>query len=161
MSARYAAFGSAALASAKAQSSQGVSASTSPVSDRRAAPDAQARRRVAVIGDVVGDAFLLQQAGERLGERRLFVGRQPRHRRIDHLQAHRGVRALARRCWRDDATQGVAATQSASALALASERAMVAVEAADRFRPGERVEIVLDAQHRRRVDGLAVRRCLR
>src|ERR1022692_4567797 len=63
---------------------------------RRPAPDAQARRGVAVIGDVVGDAFLLEQAGERLGERRLFVGRQPGHRRIDHLQAHRGVRTLAR-----------------------------------------------------------------
>src|SRR5450830_1995823 len=37
---------------------------------RRPAPDAQARRRVAVIGDVVGDAFFLQQACEDLGETR-------------------------------------------------------------------------------------------
>ena len=73
-----AAFGSAALASAKAQSSQGVSASTSARLDRRAAPDAQARRRVAIGADVVGDAFLLQRRGDALGESRLRVGGERR-----------------------------------------------------------------------------------
>ena len=43
--------------------------------DGGAAPDAQARRRVAIVGDVVGDAFLLEQAGERLGEGRLRIAR--------------------------------------------------------------------------------------
>ena len=39
--------------------------------DGRAAPDAQARRRVAIGADVVGDAFLLEQRDDALGERRL------------------------------------------------------------------------------------------
>ena len=56
----YAAFGSAALAWAKAQSIHGVSASTSDAPPC-AAPDAQARRRVAVRRDVVGAALLLDQ----------------------------------------------------------------------------------------------------
>ena len=36
--------------------------------DGRAAPDAQARRGVAIAGDVVGGAFLLEQAGDLLDE---------------------------------------------------------------------------------------------
>ena len=51
---------------------------------------------------------------------------------------------------------GVRATQSAITLALASARALQRRQAADRLRPFERVEIILDAQHRRRVDGLAL-----
>src|SRR3546814_16569009 len=35
---------------------------------RRAAPDAQARRGVAIARDVIGGAFLLQQGGEALDE---------------------------------------------------------------------------------------------
>ena len=50
----------------------------------------------------------------------------------------------------------VRATQSAMVLALASARACSAFQSADRFRPVERVEIVLHAQHRGRVDGLAL-----
>jgi hypothetical protein len=41
-------------------------------------------------------------------------------------------------------------------LALASARAISAFEPADGLRPVQRVEIILDAQHRRRVDGLAL-----
>src|SRR6185369_8105428 len=40
---------------------------------RGAAPDAQARRGIAIVGDVVGDAFLLHDAGERLGEGGLLI----------------------------------------------------------------------------------------
>src|SRR5579875_2389823 len=50
---------------------------------RRPAPDAQTGRRVAVIGDVVGHALLLQEAGKRLGEGALRLERKPRHRRIE------------------------------------------------------------------------------
>ena len=45
--------------------------------DGRAAPDPQARRRIAVGADVVGDAFLLERCGNALGERRLGLGRKP------------------------------------------------------------------------------------
>ena len=50
---------------------------------------------------------------------------------------------------------GVFATQSASTLVLASARAISALRPPTDLRPVQRVEIVLDAQHRRRVDGLA------
>ena len=50
---------------------------------------------------------------------------------------------------------GVLAAQSASTVKLASARAHQALEPADRLRPVQRVEIVLDAEHRRRVDRLA------
>ena len=51
---------------------------------------------------------------------------------------------------------GVRSTQSAIALALASARAIERLQAAERLRPVQRVEIVLDAQHRGGVDGLAL-----
>ena len=54
----------ASLALAKAQSSHGVSASRSARFDGRAAPDPQARRRVAIGVDVVGDAFLVERASD-------------------------------------------------------------------------------------------------
>ena len=44
--------------------------------DGRAAPDAQAGRRIAVGIDVIGDALLLQRGGNALDERRLRLGRQ-------------------------------------------------------------------------------------
>ena len=53
--------------------------------DGRAAPDAQARRRVAIGGDVVGDAFLVERGGDAFDEGRLRVGGKPGHRRIDDL----------------------------------------------------------------------------
>ena len=59
----------------------------------RAAPDAQAGRRVAVGVYVVGDALLFERGGEALHERGLRVRRELEHRRIDHLQADRGVGA--------------------------------------------------------------------
>src|SRR5271165_2275585 len=47
--------------------------------DGRPAPYAQARRRVAIGADVVGDLLLFQEARERLGERALPVQRQRGH----------------------------------------------------------------------------------
>src|SRR5712672_4070979 len=57
--------------------------------DGRAAPDAQARRRVAIMGEIVAGAFLLDHGGEVLGETRLRVGGELGHRRIDDLEADR------------------------------------------------------------------------
>ncbi len=54
------------------------------------------------------------------------------------------------------ATHGVRAIQSKSTAAFASARARKPASAADLFGPCERIEIVLDAQHRGRVDGDAL-----
>ena len=152
----YAAFGSAALACANAQSSHGVSASTSERLDRRAAPDAQARRRVAMRRDVVGGAFLLEQRDQVLREgpcasaesaviagSTIFRHTEVLERVFGRLGEDRDPRRLAR-------------PSRAITLALASARARQALQPADRLRPGERVEIILDAEHRGRVDGLAL-----
>ena len=55
--------------------------------DRGAAPDAEARRRVAIAAGVERDAFLFQQVGQLLGEVGLAVGRQGGDPGIDDLQA--------------------------------------------------------------------------
>ena len=60
--------------------------------DRRAAPDAQARRSVAVVGDVVAGAFLLDRGREVLGEGRLRLDGKPGDRRIDDASG-------TPRCW--------------------------------------------------------------
>src|SRR3979411_1674530 len=57
----------------------------------RPPPDAQAGRRVAIMGEIVAGAFLLDHGGEAFGETRLRVGRKLGHRRIDDLEADRGV----------------------------------------------------------------------
>ena len=121
--------GSAALvASAKAQSSQGVSASTSARLDRRAAPDAQARRRVAIGADVVSRR-LPSPAARRSSWRTSACASAGSAvtPRIDDLQADRGVGADRRDPRPGSRPSGVFATQSASALALASARAISAV----------------------------------
>ena len=117
----YAALASLAFSWAKAQSSQRVSASMSAV-DRRAAPDAQAGRGVAIAADVEGDLLLLQRAGERLGESRLasagsaVTSLSTTFRQTLVLERVNGTRARK-------STHGVLAAQSAIALALASARA--------------------------------------
>src|SRR3546814_1247203 len=63
---------------------------------RGAAPEPEAHRRVAVAGDVVGDALLLPQRGDSLGRgglRVLVEGSEPG---IDDLQADRGAGARLR-----------------------------------------------------------------
>jgi hypothetical protein len=54
---------SAAFCVAKAKSSQGCQRLDISRLDRRAAPDAQARRGIAIGADVVGDAFLFELRG--------------------------------------------------------------------------------------------------
>src|SRR6266568_1365943 len=59
--------------------------------DGRAAPDSQARRRIAIVREIVTGAFLLYEGNELLGEVDLRVRRQRGDRGIDHLHAHRGI----------------------------------------------------------------------
>src|ERR1043166_2434814 len=53
--------------------------------DGRAAPDAQAGRRVAIERDIIGDAFFLERRRHAAGEGCPRIERQRRDRRIDHL----------------------------------------------------------------------------
>ena len=97
--------------------------------DGGAAPDAQAGRRVAIMRDVEGRAFLLDQRDQLLGEVGLRVRRQRGDRGIDHLQAHRGVgadRGILRPGSRPTASSP---PSRSSTLVLASARAISA------FRP--------------------------
>src|SRR5207249_9534632 len=59
--------------------------------DRRTAPDAQARRRIAVSIDVVSDALLLERGGDALDEAGLRFGGKLCHRWIHHPQHHGAV----------------------------------------------------------------------
>ena len=151
-----AACSSSAATVAKAQSSQGVSASRSEVST--VAPH-QMRRpggRVAIAADVEGHAFLLQQAGQLLGEVGLGV------------VGERGDRAGrppsgTPRCWSGSPgprpgsrPRRSCATQASSTAEVGVGAALQLGQAADRGGPLQGVEIVLDAQHRGRVDGRAL-----
>ncbi len=122
---------------------------------RGAAPDAQARRRVAVVREIVAGAFLLHQRDELLGEVGLRIGRERGDRGIDHLQAHRGVGA-DRRILRQEIDPRRLRLPVGEHLGVGVGARHQRLEAADRLAPVQRVEIVLDAQHRRRVDGLAL-----
>ena len=77
------------------------------------------------------------------------------HRRIDHLQADRGVGAQ-RRIARQKIDPRRARHPIGDRLGIGVGARVQRLQSADRFRPVERVEIVLHAQHRRRVDGLAL-----
>src|SRR6202453_4510322 len=63
---------------------------------RRAAPDAQAGRRVAVSADIQRNPFLLKEAREPLGESSLGVGRQSRDRGVHDLETDARVRTRLR-----------------------------------------------------------------
>ena len=139
---------------AKAQSSQGVSASTSAVSTVVPHQIAQARRRVAVAGDVVGHALALEELGHPLDEVPLRRLVEPGHRRIDDPEADRGVRP--RRRLGDQVLDPVGPVDPGL------QRRGVGVrprprggEPADPLHPLQRVDRVGDAEHRRRVDRLA------
>ena len=124
--------------------------------DRRAAPDAQARRRVAIGADVVGHALLFQQRRQLLRRLGLLLRRQRREPGRDDLQADRGAGAGRRILGQEARPSRVRATQAATAARLASLTARSGRQAADALRPAQPVERVLDAQHRRRVDRLAL-----
>ena len=124
--------------------------------DGRAAPDAQARRRVAVGADVVGDALLLERGREFLTNAACASAESFSDGGIDDLQADAGVGARAPAPWRGSRSRACAPPSRRSPWRWRRQRAISRLEPADRLRPDERVEIILDAQHRRRVDGLAV-----
>ncbi len=114
--------------------------------DGRAAPDAKPRRSVAMGADIEGDALLLEarprcpwRRCHGLGPARLHLRDRRSRGKRSYWSASPGSLA---RC----ATQGVRATHSDSAAALALARANRRVETADRLRPIERVEIILDAE---------------
>ena len=151
---RQAAFGSAPVL-AKAQSSQGMSASTSAVSTvaphQMRKPGGASRSG----GDVVADAFSSRAAPRApwrtrwaSGESAVTTGSTT----LRQTEVEERIGGSAAR----KSIQGVRATQFGDGLALASARAHQRRQAADRFRPLQRVERVLDAQHRRRVDGFAL-----
>src|SRR5271170_6965271 len=59
--------------------------------DCRAAPDAQAGRRIAIRPDVECDLLLLEKGSQRLRKRGLAIGGKGGDRRIDDLQADAGI----------------------------------------------------------------------
>lgn len=120
----------------------------------RAAPDAQAGRSVAVMAEIVAGAGLLDDRDHLLGEGRLRIGRQRRHRRVGELQAHRGVRARLR-LQREEVDPVVLAHELGDDAGVAIGTLHEAVEPADLLGPGQRIEIILDREHGRRVDRLA------
>ena len=105
--------------------------------------------------EIVAGAFLLDQRDQLLGEVGLRVWRErviAGSTTFMHTEVlERIAGSLARK-----SIHGVFAFQSASTLVLASARAISALRPPIDSRPVQRVEIILDAQHRRRVDGLAL-----
>ena len=156
---RQAALANLPFSRAKAWSSQGVRASMSVVSTVAPHQILQARRRVPIGSDVVGDLLFLERAGQRLGEGRLALGREGGDGRIDHLQAYARVRSGRRNAGEE--------IDPRRTLDPCGQRAGICVgpgeqtfRPAQRFRPLQRVDIVLDAQHRRSVDGFAIEKAL-
>src|SRR5579872_1811577 len=120
--------------------------------DRPTAPDAQARGRVPVGGGVECDAFLLQKVGELLGKLRLALLGERHDAGVDDLEAHAGVGA---RLWilGQKVDPGRLLRPTADDGRVLVRAPVHGREAADGRRPLERVEIVLGAQQRGRVDG--------
>src|SRR6516162_10125895 len=61
--------------------------------DGRAAPNAQAWRRIPISVDVEGDAFFIESGGDAFDESRLCLRREPGDRGIDDFQTYRRVGA--------------------------------------------------------------------
>ncbi len=127
--------------------------------DCRAAPDPQADRRVAIRPDVKRDLLLLEKRRQRLCESGLTVGGKRGDRRIDYLQADAGVRAGL-----GDPGEKI---DPWGAFDPFGDRLRIGVgprderlKAGERLRPLQSVDLVLDAQHRWRVDGLALENAL-
>src|ERR1051326_6700952 len=120
----------------------------------RTAPDAQSRRRVAMGGDVVGDALLLQLGSQAFGERRLPVGGKRGDRRSEYLEADRGVGARAR-IFREEIPPRGARGPPGDDRGIGIGSRDQLRKTADRLRPLQAVEVILDAEQRGRVDGLA------
>jgi len=114
--------------------------------DRRAAPDAQAGRSVAIAADVEGDLLLLQRAGERLGERRCpsagkaatSLSTTLRQTLVLERVAERGRGSRPTASW----------PPSRRSPWRWRRRARTGPSARRRSWPHKRVDVVLDAQHR-------------
>ena len=103
------------------------------------------------------DAFLLEQRRRSsLANAACASAAAPATAGSTILRQTRGVGARRRIARRGSRPTASARPSRRCALALASARADQALQAADRLRPVQRVEVVLDAQHRRRVDRLAL-----
>jgi len=124
------------------------------------------RRRVAIMREIVAPAPFPSPPGPPAAWRSR-IWRVPQSaaviRRIDHLHAHprywnRSPGSFARK-----SIHSVFAFQSGEHLVLASAGAQSGLLRPPRFDFAQfsAVEIILDAQHRRRVDGFRPRRCLR
>ena len=105
--------------------------------------------------EIVTCAFLLHQHHQLLGEVGLRVRVKRGDRRIDHLHAHRGI-GTHRRVLRQEIDPRRFRLPVGEHLGVGVGARDQGFEAANRFRPVQRVEIILDAQHRRRVDGFAL-----
>src|SRR5438874_3534333 len=119
--------------------------------DRCAAPDSEAWRSVAVGADVVGRILAVEQLRDRFLSRLVCI----QIGAIGELQTYRSVRA---QCW-----VACEVLDPVRRLYPAVERGSIGVgardqrfKAADAFRPVERKQPVLNAQHRRRIDRLAL-----
>ena len=104
----------------------------------------------------MGDALLFEQRDHALGKGVLAGSIECCNVLVDDLQADA-------RCWsalpdrrRDWRSSRFLATKSMIACALASARAISALRPPSDFAQIERIDIVLDAEHRRRVDRLAL-----
>ena len=124
--------------------------------DGRAAPDAQAGRRVAIAARCRRRPSLLEQRDDALGEGLLAGVVEAGDRRIDDAQADRGVGARVRDRRQEVDRPGSVDDPVGDHLGVGVGARDQRVEAADRLRPLQRVDIVLDAEHRRRVDRLAL-----
>ena len=143
------------LTCAQAQSSQGVSASRSACLDRGAAPDAQARRRGAIAGDVERHAFLFQQRWRSSWRHRPWRRRPgPANQGSVILMQTEVLERMAASLARKPA-QPHFVDPVVQHLQIGVGARDQALQAADAFRPGEGVEIIFHRHHRRRVDGLA------
>ena len=101
--------------------------------DGRAAPDAQARRRIAIGTDVVGDAFLFEQRRS-LWRTRPAPSAEPATAGSTTFRQTVVFERTPGRAARKS-IHGVRSTQSASTCVLASARADQRVESAERLRP--------------------------
>src|SRR5260221_3230856 len=123
--------------------------------DRGARPDPEARGSVAMPGDVVGDALLFEQTREFLDEIYLCLACQSGEIGISEGKADRGAGAdaLAGGEEADPRRLGDPGGDDCGVvLGTADERG----KPADLLGPAQPVDCVLDAQHRRGIDRLAL-----
>src|SRR5690606_11852627 len=114
--------------------------------DGRAAPDAKARRGIAIAGDVVSRAFLLQQAGESLDEVGVGAvdGEADRSARADALVLGQVPQPVA---LGDDLVERCG---------IGVGTRLQAFEAAEALGPFERPDRVFDREHRRGAERFAL-----